>query len=220
MKQDVPQTGNHGSSRSYRLPLFLLLAAIFHLGLLVSVPGKHFVITQPLGDLSLSFISGTVASNSAKPLRNKKANAIHASSHDKALPGGTRKNQFDPIAGVASDDQTTHTSVQRTRQNEGEVQAIRQQLLGKIQTRLSRFLVYPPVARQRGWQGEVRLAVDVSAIGELENIQIAQSSGHQLLDLSAKHALTQVRQVAMATDWQGRVYANMMIPVRYQLNTP
>jgi TonB family protein len=213
--------GVTGSGDSRRLPLFLLLALALHLGILALMPKRHVSITRPLGELSLSFAASAAESKSAKALPEKKRAAIELSTVGKPVTNRYQSIQTDSRTGVADDsDRYNKTMVQRQRLDDGDTHTIRQQLLGQIETRLSRYLVYPPLARQRGWQGEVRLAVDVNPVGELANIQIAQSSGHRLLDLSAKQALTQVRRVVLAADWRGRVYTNMMVPIRYQLNSP
>jgi protein TonB len=44
---------------------------------------------------------------------------------------------------------------------------------------------YPSIARSRGWEGKVILQVRVSADGEAEQVTVAQSSGHDVLDEAA-----------------------------------
>lgn len=48
---------------------------------------------------------------------------------------------------------------------------------------------YPMLARQRGWQGTVLLAVMVAADGVSEKVSIVKSSGFQILDKSALKAV-------------------------------
>ena len=203
----------------HRLSGFLLAAALLHLGVMLMIPEKLLVITKPLGDLSLSFASNT-ASPATTELERKNERV------EPPADEGLRSRQDH----LAVPDQAAHESLANTDSESGyaianqsaqvrnDAQSARRQLLGVITSSLSKHLVYPPVARQRGWQGEVRLSVDVNHTGELKNVQIARSSGHRLLDMSAKKALNDVRQVAMASNWQGRAYANMMVPVKYQLN--
>ncbi|MFZ6656471.1 TonB family protein [Undibacterium sp. TJN19] len=49
---------------------------------------------------------------------------------------------------------------------------------------------YPPVAQRRGLEGQVTLKVHVLASGHPDNIQIAKSSSHQILDEAAIKAVT------------------------------
>ena len=53
------------------------------------------------------------------------------------------------------------------------------------QKKLSKFQFYPTEAVARGIEGEVRLIVKLSADGAVENVSIAASSGHPLLDNAA-----------------------------------
>lgn len=52
---------------------------------------------------------------------------------------------------------------------------------------------YPQLARERGWEGVVVLAVQVGAGGEALSVGIAKSSGHGLLDASAVDAVRRWR---------------------------
>ena len=45
--------------------------------------------------------------------------------------------------------------------------------------------IYPQEAKQRGYQGEVTLRVEVLASGQVGQIEIRRSSGHEILDRSA-----------------------------------
>jgi TonB family protein len=221
MNRYLTNNGVTVSGNAHRLPLFLLLALVLHLGILALIPESPLSITRPLGELSLNFATSTAESKRFNALPVKKSGGFELSTVGKPIVKRYKSTPNAPRTGVAADSNRHNAEmIQRQRPDDGDMHAIRQHLLGQIETRLSRYLVYPPVAQQRGWQGEVRLAVDVNPVGELANIQIAQSSGHRLLDLSAKQALTQVRRLVLAADWRGRVYTNMMVPIRYQLNSP
>lgn len=52
---------------------------------------------------------------------------------------------------------------------------------------------YPPVARRRGWQGTVVLALEVDAAGAVVRVEVRGSSGHAVLDAAA---------VAAVRDWR------------------
>jgi len=62
---------------------------------------------------------------------------------------------------------------------------------------LRRHLVYPRLARQRGWEGTVLLAFELGDGGTISAIRVEQSSGHRVLDLAASKALGQVGRVAV-----------------------
>lgn len=84
--------------------------------------------------------------------------------------------------------------------------------LGRL---LADYFHYPLLARRRGWEGRVVLRIDVSAEGEVSNIRVAQSSGHPVLDDSARQAMTRVG--AAATLAAGPAIAGLEIPVIYRL---
>ncbi len=50
---------------------------------------------------------------------------------------------------------------------------------------------YPPAAQKRGLEGKVVLKVHVLASGQPDNVSVAKSSGHQVLDDAALKAVTQ-----------------------------
>lgn len=70
---------------------------------------------------------------------------------------------------------------------------------------------YPRVARRRGWEGRVVLAVTVSAEGDVAALSVAESSGHALLDRAAKRAVR---------DWHFRPAERLGEPVRDRIRVP
>ena len=75
---------------------------------------------------------------------------------------------------------------------------------------------YPPLARQRQWQGVVWLLVDVSDEGLVKNLNVEQSCGHSVLDRAASRAVknwhfTPARRAGIPTASQVR------IPVHFRL---
>lgn len=53
--------------------------------------------------------------------------------------------------------------------------------------------VYPDLARRRGWQGDVLLRVGVGADGGVLFVKVLKTSGHQLLDRSARQQVERWR---------------------------
>ena len=86
-----------------------------------------------------------------------------------------------------------------------------------LYTDLARYFDYPELARRRGWEGRVMLAVKVASDGQLQQIRVARSSGFAILDDSALQSLRQVDRLSeAATLLNGRQLA-MQIPVIYRL---
>jgi periplasmic protein TonB len=45
---------------------------------------------------------------------------------------------------------------------------------------------YPEEARQQGWEGTVTLHLELRADGTVGDVQVARSSGHEVLDTAAQ----------------------------------
>jgi protein TonB len=88
---------------------------------------------------------------------------------------------------------------------------------GHLETDLSRYFSYPPIARQQGWQGHVRVAFTVQADGQLTGARITHSSGYHILDASALEALHRVGRLPQAREWLHGQALTMELPVVYRL---
>jgi TonB family protein len=76
--------------------------------------------------------------------------------------------------------------------------------------------VYPRLARQRGLEGEVSLAVSVSASGEVSGISISKPSGSNLLDQTALKAVRQWQFTPAIRNGMPSA-ATITIPVQFRL---
>jgi periplasmic protein TonB len=86
-----------------------------------------------------------------------------------------------------------------------------------ILTDLTRRFVYPALARRRGWQGTVLLALTVKPSGVLDRIRVAQSSGYDVLDRSAVDTMRHIERIAQARQWLGGQALELRLPVEYRL---
>lgn len=77
---------------------------------------------------------------------------------------------------------------------------------------------YPPLARRRGWTGIVLLKVQVSASGTVLDVQLAKSSGHEVLDEAAQQAVASW-QFSPAMDDGVPVTSWVEVPVRFELTS-
>lgn len=76
---------------------------------------------------------------------------------------------------------------------------------------------YPPVARRRMWQGEVVLRVHVGTDGRPVDVTVERSSGHALLDRTAReHVLSTWRFVPALRDGLP-IEAQGRVPIRFAL---
>jgi protein TonB len=79
------------------------------------------------------------------------------------------------------------------------------------QRKLSEHLYYPPEAIARGLEGEVRLILKLSATGAVEDVNIAASSGHTVLDNAAIKAAYAMGKLTGATSRE------LILPVIFRL---
>ncbi|MBP9804734.1 MAG: energy transducer TonB, partial [Candidatus Accumulibacter sp.] len=81
-----------------------------------------------------------------------------------------------------------------------------------------RFKHYPPLARERGWQGRVEVVVSVSAWQRAPAVALLRSSGHVALD---EQALAMLEQAAASTllpeSLQGRDF-RVLLPIEFSLD--
>lgn len=76
---------------------------------------------------------------------------------------------------------------------------------------------YPPLARQRGWQGRVVLEVTVRADGSVAEVNLHTSCGHDLLDRTALATVLR-RWLFTPALAEGRpVLARVLVPVQFSL---
>ena len=78
------------------------------------------------------------------------------------------------------------------------------------QRKLNEHLFYPPEAVARGLEGEVRLIIKVGADGSIDDVSVAASSGHSILDNAAIKA-------AYAMGKPGGTSHELIVPVIFQL---
>ncbi len=91
------------------------------------------------------------------------------------------------------------------------------QLRTALQTALAPHFHYPALARRRGWQGTVELAVHVAADGRLDRIRVIRGSGYAILDKAARRALQQVNHVPATQKRLPGAGLEMILPVEYRL---
>jgi TonB family protein len=62
---------------------------------------------------------------------------------------------------------------------------------GKVRQRIAKAKYYPRVARRRGMEGQPIIAFTLGKQGQLKKVDLAQTSGYQLLDQAALEAVNQ-----------------------------
>jgi protein TonB len=202
-----------------RLPMFLLLSLVMHLLLLAGFGTPAVEVTrrflgQPILQVKMQ-VASSVPPLSPAPKMAVTHEISTIESVDRLSPIKTARQAIDPSATdnpVAEDQDRPGDELES-----GTETGIRNHLLGQLQTRLSRYLVYPPLARSRGWEGTVLLGLRVESNGHLERIRIEHSSGYAVLDNSALNSLNRLDRLAEASAWLNGRGLDMQLPVIYRL---
>jgi protein TonB len=202
-----------------RLPMFLLLSLVMHFLLLAGFGAPTIEVTRRFLGQPILQVQMQVASNVLPLSPPPKMAVTHEistiESVDRLSPIKTPRQAIDPSA---TDNPGAEGQNRPGDEPEsGTETGIRNQLLGELHTSLSRYLVYPPLARSRGWEGTVLLGLRVESNGHLEKIRIEHSSGYAVLDNSALNSLNRLDRLAEASVWLNGHGLDMQLPVIYRL---
>jgi TonB family protein len=113
----------------------------------------------------------------------------------------------------SSSDETPHDDTIR----DAEATAAARTLQSLVYEALAAHFSYPPLARQNGWQGEVRLGMHIEPSGEIRRIHVLASSGYGILDRAALRSLKAVGRVPRAVELLRGSGFDLVLPVRYRL---
>jgi protein TonB len=86
-----------------------------------------------------------------------------------------------------------------------------------LRSRLEEYFIYPPLARKRGWQGDVRIDVRLEADGRIKPLRVVRSSGHSVLDRDALQTLARLGSLPQARGLLGGHSYAFELPVSYRL---
>lgn len=80
-----------------------------------------------------------------------------------------------------------------------------------------RFKRYPALARERGWEGTVEVALNVNALLPVPEVVLVRSSGQDVLDQQALEMMTQAARVtSLPQSLKGRDF-RILLPVKFSL---
>lgn len=199
------------------LTWFLLLSCGLHL-LLLAGHGRTVETTtlRRLGQPEISVALENVA-RTRRAARRASVIASYSAPPAPSAPIQSRARETAPAESptIASARDTLPGSRQEAAAASAD--ALRNQLLGELQTRLARYLTYPPLARERGWQGTVLLGLHVESNGRLGDVRLERSSGYAVLDRSALNSLNRLGYLSEAVAWLNGRSVDMQLPVIYRL---
>jgi protein TonB len=86
-----------------------------------------------------------------------------------------------------------------------------------VRTRIARAKNYPSSAREDGLEGKAFLVFKIRKDGRALDIEVAQSSGHIILDKAAKRAVEKAAPFPPIPDKLNRNFALLKIPISFIL---
>lgn len=188
-----------------RLPRFVLASLLLHALVLGAGYGTQAGKRLPtLGETTLRTELAPAPPRSAT--RRIAAHALLTAPSERALVVGQ------------PDAETPSTPRLETAANgRGDPVAVQNYLLGVLQSTLARYLRYPALARERGWQGTVLVGVAVGSDGALTSARLLRSSGYPLLDDSSLASLRRIHSLAVEADRLGPEPVEVVLPIRFRL---
>lgn len=207
-----------GNAPARPLPWFMLLSFGLHLLFFASLGISASVIaTRYLGEPLLR-VQLQDSAREQVPLSPKKIRSDPPSKRNHIGPILTSPTTQHASNALPTSSRIQAAASQQTPKSAVAAETVRRnQLLGELQTDLSHFLVYPPLARRRGWEGTVLLGLRVKRNGYLDGIHIEHSSGYTVLDHSALNSLIRLGHLAEASSYLNGHGMDMQLPVIYQL---
>ncbi|MCM8780875.1 MAG: TonB family protein, partial [Candidatus Omnitrophica bacterium] len=83
-----------------------------------------------------------------------------------------------------------------------------------IQQKINSYITYPLEAKEKGWEGIVKVKFILNPNGQIKQIQIAQSSGHPLLDEAAISAIKNASPYPFPKTYSKEL--EILLPIKYQ----
>ncbi len=91
------------------------------------------------------------------------------------------------------------------------------QVMASLEEAFTTHFYYPMLARRKGWEGDVMLALRVEIDGRLTDIHVVSSSGHPVLDNAAVDSLVRAHSLPLPGGALGGNSLDMVLPVSYRL---
>jgi len=187
------------------LPYFLALSLALHglvLVVLLTRPPSSSTVDRGGSELRIQMVGLELRRNTAASARSRSLKVADVAAHTPHMHMQTERNALPEDTGQHS----THAST-----------ALENYLIGQLHTELSRHLVYPHLARERGWQGTVLISVVLAPDGVVQGLRLVHSSGHFLLDEASLAGLRKIHTLSLAGGHHWKDPIEVMLPIRFQL---
>ena len=94
---------------------------------------------------------------------------------------------------------------------------IKKRLLKRVDAEIKKYIIYPDIARKRGWEGLVMIGFQFSDAGLIRNVHLFKSSGFPILDQSALNAFQQISHIQFMDTIPTKSSKILHVPIEFQL---
>ncbi len=206
------------------MPLFVLASLLLH-GLWLLLP--HGSARNPEIGGWQQALQVRVARPAAEARQPATADAVRQAPARSAGPAPNHARQILPVAPAQPAAARAATAPSHTQASPRHVAqrppspnlaAARARISAALRRHLAEQFDYPWLARRRGWEGQVTLAMRVEDNGRLSNLRVVRTSGHGVLDRSALESVRRIGALPEARGWLQRGRSlDLQIPVQYRL---
>jgi protein TonB len=179
-------------------------AKIVHLGADYSTPITVTILSTPLQPKPQTEQRGNKRPERITPARQNSPkdstllSTVSSLTKTASTKPDTYKTDHNPVSDIQKRDPTPESNalqepeLQLTTTRTPPAKLVEQRLLSEIRIEFSHYFKYPPRAQRQQLEGIVVLSFRLDATGTIQDITVAKSSGHGILDRAAKASLNRV----------------------------
>lgn len=209
-----------------RLSIAITISFVLHLALLTLwwQAQDSMVISSPDNGTPLN-ISIVQAEARAKPKTVKQTRTDRRAQPDISVTQKSRRKiavpaepEADTVRDMITPEKTFTTSLQPTKRSQQQAYALlNNNMIDYLSSEFKLRFKYPLLARKRGWQGEVLLALDINPRGKIAQVMIQRSSGYKVLDRNAVRTFERIGELSPELKSSLAREHRLSIPVVYKL---
>ncbi len=188
----------------------------------VTAPAVMETRPEPIVTASAPVVQAAPAAEPAPPSPTPAVEAVAAVSEPVAAPPAPAEPVAAtpaPVAAAQPDPATLqeHQVVARVATPRPATKADYGWLAESLHRRIIELRHYPSTARLNGWEGKVVLKVSIRNDGQLKDVEVVKSSGHESLDQAAMEAVRRACPLHMKHELTAPMVV-LHLPVSYSLN--
>jgi len=212
---------------------FVVLSTLLHAGVLIFVYSNSmnlFTFKLPSNtSLQITFLDNS-SQHSTSSANAGKTNAAAKHKSDTAIKNVPAKPNLDhnaenihytPETNRLNSNVANSNYIEKTNppsaKKIGQATDIKQRILKHVNTEIKKYIVYPTMARKRGWAGLVMIGFQLSDAGLIRNVHLFKSSGFPILDQSALNAFQQISHIQFIDAIPAKNINILHLPIEFQL---